>query len=435
MTVLLNVKDLGFRYDNKVILKDINFKLNKGEFVGILGPNGSGKTTLLNNINRWLKPYKGCILVDNMDIIQFTPKKLAKQIATVPQNTFTDTTFSAWQVVMMGRYPYLKKFESEKEKDFLIAKKAMLFMNVWHLRERPINILSGGERQRVIIARALAQQPKLLLLDEPTSHLDINYQYELLYLLKRLCVDRKLTILAILHDINLASIFCDKIILLKNHKIFKMGPLTDAITEENIKEVFDIKVKVKYDEDICRPIVIPLTNKKISKKENKSRERIHVICGGGEGRELLRFLNARGYKVSTGVLNIGDSDWKTANSLGLNVVEEKPFSPISNKNLIKNKRYMYNSNKVILTSIPFGYCNLKNLICVEDVMDKLQVYLIEDKDMKYRDYTSGIASKIYNKIRKKATTFNSVAELKKYFLNNDSFTVMEEPFNGQSQLR
>lgn len=432
MTILLNVKDLGFRYGNKEILKDINFKLNEGEFVGILGPNGSGKTTLLNNINRWLKPYKGCILVDNMDIMQFTPKKLARQIATVPQNTFIDTTFPVWKVVMMGRYPYLKKFESEKETDFLKVKKAMLFMNVWHLRERPINILSGGERQRVIIARALAQHPKLLLLDEPTSNLDINYQYELLYLLKRLCVDRKLTILTILHDINLASMFCDKIILLKNHKVFKMGPLTDVITEENIKEVFDIKVKVKYDEDICRPIVIPLANKGVDRSEDESQERIHVICGGGKGRELLKFLNIRGYKVSTGVLNVGDSDWKTAKSLGLNVVEEKPFSPISNKNLIKNKRYMYNSNKVILASIPFGYCNLKNLICVEDVMDKLQVYIIDDKDIEYRDYTSGIASKIYNKIIKKSIVFDSLVELRKYFSNNDSFTVMEEPFNGQS---
>lgn len=415
MAILLNVKNLGFKYEKKDILKDINFKLNEGEFVGILGPNGSGKTTLINNINRWLSPYKGCVLLYDKDITHFTTKKLAKHIATVPQNTFTDTNFTVLEVVMMGRNPHLKTFEPEKKEDLVIVKEVMQYMNVWHLRDKPINILSGGERQRVMIARALAQQPKLLLLDEPTSHLDINYQHELLYLLKKLCVYKKLTIIAILHDLNLASMFCDKLILLKDHKIFKMGPLSSVLTEKNIKEVFDINVKVKFDKDACSPIIIPLTNKKANYISKKNSEKVHVICGGGEGVELLKYLYSLGCNLSTGVLNIGDSDWKVANLLGVDVVEEKPFSPISNQSMQKNKRYLYNSDNVILANIPFGCGNLKNLICIAEIIDKRKVYIIEENDIQYRDHTSGLATKIYNEIRNKAVICNSIVDLKRYF--------------------
>lgn len=419
MSTLLNVKNLGFKYGDKEILKDVNFELYEGDFIGILGPNGSGKTTLLNNINRWLKPHKGCILLNNKDVMQFSAKKLAKHMATVPQNTFTDATFTVLEVVMMGRYPYLKTFEPEKKEDFAIVKDVMRYMNVWHLRDRLINVLSGGERQRVMIAKALAQQPKLLLLDEPTSHLDINYQYELLYLLKKLCIYNKLTIVAILHDLNLASMFCDKMILLKDHKVFKMGQLTNVLTEKNIKEVFNVDVKVEYDKDACRPIIIPLDNKKITDINKKNSPKIHVICGGGKGIELLKYLYTIGCNVSTGILNIGDSDWQTANLLGIDVIEEKPFSPISDTSMQKNKRYIYNSDIIVLANIPFGYGNLKNLICIAEMLDIKKVYIIEEDDIQHRDYTSGLASKIYNKIRNKAIIFNSITELKRYFLKND----------------
>ena len=244
MPELLNVNNLGFKYDNIKILKDISFALETGDFRYIR--TQMWETTLLNNINRWLKPYKGNIYINKSNILKMGIKDLAKKVATVPQNTSLEIGFTSKQIVLMGRNPHLKSFESEQSKDYEIVKDAMISMDVWHLRDKPIYQLSGGERQRVLIARALAQQPELLLLDEPTSHLDINYQWELLGLLKNLCTEKSLTILAVLHDINLASMFCDKVILLKEHRIYKMGTLDEVLTEQNIKEVFNMDVSISF---------------------------------------------------------------------------------------------------------------------------------------------------------------------------------------------
>jgi iron complex transport system ATP-binding protein len=196
---ILKVEKISFKYDRKNVLNDISFTLEVGDFVGILGPNGCGKTTLLKNINRWLKPDQGTVYIDGSNIFQLSVKDLAKRVATVPQDTSLDVSFRVEQVVSMGRNPHLGSFERERRRDICVVEDAMKTMDVLHLRDKLINQLSGGERQRVLIARALAQEPTLLLLDEPTSHLDINYQWELLELLKNLCMKK------ILDDIGCAS--------------------------------------------------------------------------------------------------------------------------------------------------------------------------------------------------------------------------------------
>ncbi|NLZ54978.1 MAG: ABC transporter ATP-binding protein, partial [Thermoanaerobacteraceae bacterium] len=317
---ILKVEKLSFKYDNNNVLKDINFTLNAGDFVGILGPNGCGKTTLLKNINRWLKPDQGCVYIDGSNVFKLSVKDLAKRVATVPQDTSLDVSFTVEQVVSMGRNPHLKSFEQERSQDIAIVEDSMKIMDVFHLRDKPINQLSGGEKQRVLIARALAQQPTLLLLDEPTSHLDINYQWELLELLKNLCINKSLTILIVIHDINLASMFCNKVILLKEHRIFKMGTLNEVVNKQNIKEVFNMDVRVDYPNGGKRPVIIFL-NLATEDTYARSFERLHVICGGGEGEKLLYYLSQRGYEVSTGVLNKGDTDWKVARLLGFTIVE------------------------------------------------------------------------------------------------------------------
>jgi len=409
---VLKVEKLSFKYDKKNILKDINFTLDVGDFVGILGPNGCGKTTLLKNINRWLKPEQGRIYIDGSNIFQLSVKELARRVATVPQDTSLDVSFTVEQLVSMGRNPHLKSFEQESKRDISVIEDAMKSMDVLHLREKPINQLSGGEKQRVLIARALAQEPTLLLLDEPTSHLDINYQWELLELLKNLSIKKSLTILIVLHDINLASMFCNKIILLKEHKIFKMGTLNEVINVKNIKEVFNMKVRVEYPEGRKQPVIIFL-NPATEEVQTRPFEKVHVICGGGEGEKLLYYLGQRGYKVSTGVLNKGDTDWKVAKLLGFTIVEEAPFSPITEEKIEENIRHISQADAVILANIPFGFGNLINLSCLNQVVSYQKIFILEEKDINERDYTNGKASAIYNLIKKKARVLKSMEDLKK----------------------
>lgn len=413
MSLLLKVEKLNFNFHDTEVLQDINIEIFSRDFVGILGPNGCGKTTLLKNINQWLKPQRGAIYLKNINIKKFKPRILAKYVATVPQDTSIEMNFTVEQVVLMGRNPYLVNFEAEKERDFAIAEESMKYMGIWHLRQKNVLELSGGERQRVFIARALAQEPELLLLDEPTSHLDISYQWELLGLLKNLCLKRGITVIAVMHDLNLASMFCDKIILLKDHKIYKMGSLIDVINEKNIKDVFNIDVNLRLQEDIRRPVI-----EFLGQKENLNSPRpfntLHVICGGGEGKKLLHYLKKRGYEVSVGVLNKGDTDWLTAKMLGFSVIEEAPFSPISDEKIAENINYITNAEAVILADVPFGFGNIKNLICLRNILHQKKIFIIEESDIEVKDYTNGLAPRIYRDIRNDAVILHSFDEIKSF---------------------
>lgn len=180
--VTLKIENIECRYYNTKVLEDVTFEASGGDFVGLIGPNGSGKTTLLRSISRILKPHVGTILLDGRDVYSIKIKEVAKKMAVVHQEQ-TSFPFTALEIVLMGRTPHLKWLEKEEEKDYTIAENAMKGTNTWHLADRPFTELSGGEKQRVIIAQAFAQEPKVLLLDEPTVHLDINNQMEILYLI------------------------------------------------------------------------------------------------------------------------------------------------------------------------------------------------------------------------------------------------------------
>ena len=221
--VVLTIDGVDCSYGSIDVLKDVSFNVESGQFLGILGPNGSGKTTLLKSISRVLKPKKGAILIGKEDIYKMKTVEVAKQLAVVPQETPVTFDFSALEVVLMGRNPHMARFKMEGQKDLEIAKKSMDLTRTWEFADRPVTELSGGERQRVIIARALTQEPKILLLDEPTTHLDISNQLEIMDLIKELSKTKKLLIVAVFHDFNLAARYCDSLILLKDGKIIAVG--------------------------------------------------------------------------------------------------------------------------------------------------------------------------------------------------------------------
>ncbi len=256
MIPILEIKDLNLGYGNRSVVSQMELLLRKGDFLAIVGPNGSGKTTLLRAISKVLKPKTGVICVDGSEIAMLSHKSLARKVAVVPQESSMAFSFTALQVVLMGRTPHLSRWQMENALDYGVAKSAMQMANCWHLKDRPINELSGGEKQRVIIAQALAQEPKLILLDEPTLHLDIGQQLEIMELLKKLSADTGMSVLAVLHDLNIAAYYADRLMLIKNGRIEVMGPPQGVVTEENIRRVFGVSADVKKHELTGKPYVI-----------------------------------------------------------------------------------------------------------------------------------------------------------------------------------
>lgn len=256
MDTLLKVNNLSGGYDKKVVIKDISLEVKKGDFLGIIGPNGSGKSTLLKLMSRALIPQKGKIIFEDKDILQMKLKEFAQKAAFVPQDTVINFSFSVEEIVLMGRTPYLGRLQFEAKEDFLIAQQALSLTDAAYLKDKRIDELSAGERQRVIIAKALAQQPALLFLDEPTSHLDIGHQIQILGLLRKLNRQERLTIVMVLHDLNLASEYCNRIVLVNEGEIFKEGPPCEVLTYQNIETVYKTIVVVNKNPFSLKPYVV-----------------------------------------------------------------------------------------------------------------------------------------------------------------------------------
>ncbi|SDU32154.1 ABC transporter ATP-binding protein [Desulfobacula phenolica] len=247
MKPLLEIKNLSFRYQKKMILQDISFSVDPGEFVAVIGPNGCGKTTLIKTILKTIHPETGTIHIENKDIQTLSNKALAKRVAVVMQ-TIDPASMTVRDYVQLGRLPFFQKYQFfETRNDVDIAKKYMRLTDVARLADARINEISGGERQLASIARALTQEPALLILDEPTSHLDITHQVRILELINKLKKELSLTVLMVLHDLNLAAEYSDRLVLLnkKNGRIFKAGIPKEVLTEASIREVYHTSVRVR----------------------------------------------------------------------------------------------------------------------------------------------------------------------------------------------
>ncbi|KXG78921.1 heme ABC transporter ATP-binding protein [Thermotalea metallivorans] len=269
MAMEVDIRNISFQYGNRTILDNVSLTIKAGSFTSIIGPNGSGKSTLLKNISASLKPNRGTVMLGERDVGLMTSKEIARHVAVVPQETHVAFSFSVFDIVMMGRSPYLRRFQKESPADFQIVRQAMEQTGTWGLKDRPIDELSGGERQRVIIARALAQAPTLILLDEPTSHLDIQHQIEILELLETLCKEKGLTVVAVLHDMNLAARYSSDLVLLKNGKIVEVGNAEQVITYENLKKVYAMEMIIERNPFTGTPYMIPLFTRK-EKKHDQS---------------------------------------------------------------------------------------------------------------------------------------------------------------------
>jgi iron complex transport system ATP-binding protein len=236
--IKIEVQNVCLGYSRKEVVRDVTFQVLPGEMVGLIGPNGSGKSTIIRALTRIISLYRGRILLNGEDVAGIPRPELARRLGVVPQLPLLPSAFTAFEVVLMGRNPHLGLFQYESQRELDIAWRAMGQTMTRHLAKRRIGELSGGEIQCLLIARVLAQETEAILLDEPTANLDIGRQVEILNLIKNLCRQKNMAILAALHDLNLASQYCDRLVLINNGRVHAQGTPSEVITPQNIKEVY-----------------------------------------------------------------------------------------------------------------------------------------------------------------------------------------------------
>ena len=252
----MDARALYFSYDGSVVLTNISFAIAAGELVALLGPNGSGKTTLLRILLGLLAPASGKVTLHGQPLSTFEPKARAKTIAYVSQQPKLSFPLTVRELVALGRYPHSGRGK-DSPADALAIAQALEHTAAEHLSDRQFNTLSGGEKQKVLIARALAQSARIILLDEPTLHLDLYYQLQILSGLKRLCVAEGVTVITVLHDVNLASVFADKALLLSGGELRAFGPVADVINERSIKELLDVDMTAITGNDARTRYFVP----------------------------------------------------------------------------------------------------------------------------------------------------------------------------------
>lgn len=271
--IKLEVQNISLSYNHHPVVEGLSFQLNPGELVGLVGPNGCGKSSIIRAVSRIIPLYAGKISLDGKELRLISHGELARRLGVVPQSPFIPETFTVSEVVLLGRNPHLGLLRNESSKDLAVAGWAMERTGITHLAERRMGELSGGEKQRVTIARVLAQEPRIILLDEPTANLDINHQLEILDLIRSLCDEKELAVLIALHDLNLASQYCHRLLMLKKGQVHAVGTPREVITITNIKEVYgtDSIVQPHPENDLPVVVLMGKHNMECRKPKGKSQ--------------------------------------------------------------------------------------------------------------------------------------------------------------------
>ena len=256
---IINIKKLNYSYGKKEVLKELSLDIDENKLTGIIGPNGCGKSTLAKNIIKYINGKFESFKIMDTDIRELSHKKIAQLISYIPQKSTIISNISVFDYVLLGRFPLLKNsWDNYSEKDYEIVENNISLLNIEELRDRNVETLSGGELQKALLARALAQEAKILLLDEPTSALDLNNAVEFMKILKNISIKKEISVIIIIHDLNLASLFCDSLIILKDGRFIEKGSPKEVINEKNIKSIYNLDCKVCYNEN-DKPYIIPIT--------------------------------------------------------------------------------------------------------------------------------------------------------------------------------
>lgn len=410
MTAAIQLDHVTAKYRKNVVLKDICLTIQSGEMIGILGPNGAGKSTLFNVVSGLLTPAAGEIRIFGSNLEAMPARERARAIAVVPQELDVPVPYSVEEIVMMGRTPSMGRFSRPTANDRQAVERAMVYTDVADIRHRPLNELSGGERQRAIIAMVLAQEPRIILMDEATSHLDINHRLEIMQLVERLNREESVTVLMISHDLQMTAEFSRRLIVLQQGLIVADGIPGSVLTQETLRRVYHCDVRVCQDPQTGGLSI--LAAPRLSAAGTGKGIHIHVVAGGGCGEATLRRLALCGYTLSCGVVNRGDMDAEVGSVLGVKLALEKPFSPVSSEALQQAQALAASADAVILTPVPFGTGNLANLELLNQSLSAGKPVFIAP-GIEGRDYTPtrDAEQKIQSLIERGAKQYQDVAEL------------------------
>ena len=340
---------LAVGYDGDALIERIAFTLDSGDVLTLIGPNGAGKSTILKTIARHLEPLAGQVRLGGRVLVDLSSRELARELAVVLTDRLRTEMLTCQDIVETGRYPYTGRMGLLDEDDRATVERYMKLTSTWEIRDRDFMRISDGQKQRVLLARALCQEPRIILLDEPTSFLDVRYQVELLGILRTMAKKNRIAVIMSLHELDMAQKISDYILCVKGDRIFRFGTPEDIFTRDTIKELYDLD-EGSYD---------PLFGSVELARSNEPA-RVFVIAGGGTGIPAFRALQKRGVGFSTGVLHRGDVDWALANDLANEVIEERPFEPIGKEAITRAKRSLERCDAVLCTLESYGTMNRGN---------------------------------------------------------------------------
>lgn len=341
--------NLSVGYNGKPLIREICLQLKKGEILTLIGPNGSGKSTILKSIARQLSPICGTVYLENQNMSRLSDKDLARKMSVMLTERIQPELYTCEDIVAAGRYPYTGMLGILSEQDRAKVREAMETADVWALRFHDFSSLSDGQRQRVLLARALCQEPELLLLDEPTSFLDIHHKLELLSILKRFVLSKGLTVILSLHELDLAQKLSDRVISIRGDQIDRCGTPEEIFTSDYIRTLYGIE-QGSYNAAFGCVEMEPV----------KGQPEVFVIGGNGSGIPLYRNLQRQGIPFAAGILHKNDIDYQVAVQLSETVITEEPFETITQEHFLQALSVMKTCRSVCCPLDTFGTMNKKN---------------------------------------------------------------------------
>ena len=337
---------LSVGYNGKAIIKDINIGIEKGEIVTLIGPNGAGKSTILKSITRQLDLIGGHVRFDDKELRSYSYRDLSCKMAVVLTERMKPELMTCHDIVATGRYPYTGRLGILSAQDEEKVEEALRAVHADELGGRDFNAISDGQRQRVLLARAICQEPDIILLDEPTSFLDVRHKLELLAILRNMAKSKNITVILSLHEIDLAQKVSDKIICVKGDHIFRYGRPEDIFEEEAIRGLYEI------DNGYFDPQFGSIELPKV-----EGEPEVFVISGCGTGIPVYRSLQKQGIPFAAGILYTNDVDYRLARLLAVQTVTEEPFMPISVEAMAEARALISRCRRVLVTGVPVGESN------------------------------------------------------------------------------